>query len=224
MQKWQIDNRIWLAGGLVAVLILTAIAAGYGVGRVRGRTQPADPTVAAVAAQPVGEALAQTPTAPPVTPATATQAAPPPTPTPAPITDLGTPTPAPASALSAAQMAQAYAESAVLALNDIPGLDFTSTRAASLLRRLAQEQGLIFVPVSFAELSGDTWAVLAAPRTSAGEPLPVLLWRDTRDLSRIHGQVLGDNLDAAAWGAGRDQGRVVDDGLGYSVLLVARSG
>ncbi len=223
VQKWRIDNRIWMTGGLVAVLILTAIAAGFGLGSMRGRTAPAPtatfmapPTVLPTTAAASGDlptvapdASAPTAVIPESTPA----------PTPAPTSP-----PAPVGALSPNQMAQAYADSAALALNDIPGLDFTSTRAASLLRRLAQEQGLVFVPISFAELAGESWAVLAAPRTPAGEPLPILLWRDARDRSVIHSQVVADMLDAPDWAMGLAQGRIVTAGQGYAVLLIAKPG
>ncbi|MBW7885384.1 MAG: SH3 domain-containing protein [Caldilineaceae bacterium] len=199
--------------GLLAIFLFV-VAFQLGVNQGLSRAQTAVTTAEALRA-----AFAATSTATP----TAT-----PTNTPAPTftpTATLTPTPTPATP---AEWAQRYFDVALQGLGTLSLLDFSPTRAASLLQRLAQEQGMIFVPVSYTELSREPWAAFVSPRTPAGTPLPMLFWRSVGD-ERIQGQLLMDAVASVAGNgytplmAGLSHGVMRSDPLGRNhILMVER--
>ncbi|NJN83101.1 MAG: hypothetical protein HC802_12990 [Caldilineaceae bacterium] len=96
-----------------------------------------------------------------------------------------------------------------------PGLDFDPSRAESLLRSVAQEQLLIFVPAAYAQLDAEGWAALVTPRTENGETLPVLFWQDASDGNRIRGQILLDAFSGVNRGRG---GAALLGGLQHGIM------
>ncbi len=116
--------------------------------------------------------------------------------TPAPtFTPTLTPTPT-ATPASPAEWAERYFDLAMQGLNTLAALDFTADRAASLAERLAQEQGLVFVPASYTQLSAEPWGAFVAPRTPDGTPLPMLFWRSEETGNQVEGQLLLDASQA----------------------------
>ncbi len=100
---------------------------------------------------------------------------------------------------------------------------------SALLRGVAQQQFLIFAPVSFSQLSENPWAALAVPRTPEGLALPMLFWQDANDQNRVRGQVLLDLFAGAETEAytalrpGIQQGLLRSDPQGrLHALLVER--
>ncbi len=175
-----------LVSSLLGLLILSTIVYLIGLTRGRGDVQIA---IATAQAQVQLAQLAATET--PSATATNTET---PTITPTPSetpTPTASPTPSPTPA-SPEEWAQRFRDQAVDGLNAISGLEFTSDRAAALLRAVAQQQFLIFAPVSFSLLSESPWSALVIPRTPDGKALPMLFWQDVNDQNRVRGQVLLD--------------------------------
>ena len=176
---------------LVGLLILSTIVYLIGLARGRGDVQVAVATAQAEA-QLAQLGATETPSATPTNTETPTIT---PTPSETP-TPTASPTPSPTPA-SPEEWAGRYRAQALDGLNAITGLDFTSERAAALLRSVAQEQFLIFAPVSYSQLSEAPWAALVVPRTPDGLALPMLFWQDANDQNRVRGQLLLDALSGA---------------------------
>ncbi|MEZ4720132.1 MAG: hypothetical protein R2851_29220, partial [Caldilineaceae bacterium] len=223
---------------LIAVLItlLTTLAVTYIAGLARGRAQveaqvaALEATAAAERDVLLGAVLAPTATptdtsTPTNTPTPTNTATPAPTFTP---TATYTPTPLPASP---EEWAERFRQDATDALNSMTTLDFAPARAEALLRRVAQGQSLIYVPVSYALLREDPWAALVTPRTPDGKTLAMLFWRDPNAGNRFLSQPLGmlvSTTGAPDYGwlkAGISAGfmRNDDQGRNYA-LLVERPG
>ncbi len=206
-----------IAGALGLILFfLLVYVAGLTVGRGELRS------VKATAQAERLSVLIPTPT-PTETPTSTPTNTPTPTPTytPAPTltpTPTATPTPLPASVEEWAQRFQVRAESG---LNKITDLAFNPQRAEALVRRVAQEQQLIWVPVSYAQLSDAPWSALVTPRTPDGKVLPALFWQDPNDGDRIHSQLLLDLFYPA--GTSRDYSALTP-GLEYGVMRVDEQG
>jgi len=144
---------------------------------------------AASTAEAMRAALASTFT--PTASATATE-------TPAPtFTPTLTPTPT-ATPASPAEWAERYYNLMLEGLNTLSVLDFSPARADALAQRLAQEQGLTYVPASYFELSAEPWAAFVAPRTPDGVPLPMFFWRSVEIGNQVTGQILTDAVAALA--------------------------
>jgi hypothetical protein len=175
-----------LVSSLLGLLILSTIV--YLIGLARGRS---DVDMAVATAQAQMQLLqlgaTETPSATPTNTETPTIT---PTPSETP-TPTASPTPSPTPA-SPEEWAQRFRDQAVEGLNAISGLEFTSERAAALLRSVAQQQFLVFAPVSYSQLSNSPWAALVVPRTPDGLALPMLFWQDANDQNRLRGQVLLD--------------------------------
>lgn len=221
---------------LVAFLItlITILAVTYVAGLSRGRTQmqvEAEAQVVALAMTAeaernvlLGAVLAPTET-PTNTPTATDTATPAPTFTP---TATFTPTPLPASP---EEWADRFRQDATDALNSMTTLDFSPERAEALLRRVAQGQSLVYVPVSYALLREDPWAALVTPRTPDGKTLAMLYWRDPNAGNRFLSQPLGTLISPTSapdysWlksGISAGLMRSDDQGRNY-VLLVERPG
>lgn len=213
--------------GGVAVIALAVVSVAYVMGMASGRRIAANAFLTAEAKNLINmvATFTQTPTASPTATNTPTFTATPtftPTPTP-------TPTALPASP---AEWGERFRQLATDALNAIPERDFAPDRARALTQRMAQEQLLYFVPVSYFEISATPWAAVVTPRTPAGEALPVLFWREGNDSNRIHSQSLFAALAGSAQRAdfgtlyeGVDRGllRYDEQGRGH-LLLIQRAG
>lgn len=221
------QNRSRLYFFLTLVLaFLVVLTIAYLVGLARGRSNLED-AVATVQAQALLARIAATETPTPIPTETETPTITPtftntPTPTPSP-----TPSPTPASP---EEWAQRYLDLVLAGLNSIADLNFAPQRAEALLRRAAQQQFLLFAPVSYTELSQNPWAALVTPRTPAGEALPMLFWQDANDQNRLRGQILLDAFGSAQerdytlLRTGVQQGVMQSDSLGrLHALLVARA-
>jgi hypothetical protein len=192
-----------MEAALVSLLLIIFIAViAFQLGRSSGLDQ-AQQAAATAAAMQVTRAATFTPTSSAT--ATATE-------TPAPtFTPTLTPTPT-ATPASPAEWADRYFNLALAGLNTLAALDFTPARAADLSERLAYEQGLVFVPASYHELSSDPWAAFVTPRTPDGTPLPMLFWRSSETGNVVEGQLL---LDAVA--------TLTDPATGYTPLATGIS-
>ena len=173
-----------LVSSLLGLLIVSMIVYLIGLARGRGEIEVAVATAQAQM-QLAQLGATDTPSATPTQTETPTIT---PTPSETP-TPTASPTPSPTPA-SPEEWAQRFRERAVDGLNAITGLEFTSERAAALLRSVAQEQFLIFAPVSYSKLSDAPWAALVVPRTPEGQALPMLFWQDANDQNKVRGQVL----------------------------------
>ncbi len=213
------------AAGAGIILIIVALIVAYNAGLARGRLRVREELLA-VQAQLVAQ-LSATPTV--IDTPTPTETPTPsltPTPTWTP-TQTPTPTATPASPEEWAMRFRTLAEEG---LNTAGMEEFDNARAESLLRGIAQEQGLLFVPATYFELAGSPWAALVAPRTPSGEALPMLFWREPNDRNRVRSQDLLPVLSTSEAGvdyrtllAGVTYGAVRSDFLGrLHVLLVER--
>ena len=201
---------------MIAGLLLIFIAVlAYQLGRSSGLSQAQR---AATTAEAMRAAMAATFTATPT--ATATE-------TPAPtFTPTLTPTPT-ATPASPAEWADRYYLLASEGLSTLSALDFTPERAAALVERLAHEQGLVFVPASYYELSADPWTAFVSPRTPDGIPLPMFFWRSAETGNQVQGQLLSDSLTTLAGAdganpplaAGLSKGAAAVDALGIRYIL-----
>jgi hypothetical protein len=224
----------WIAGALGLILFLLIVyVIGLTVGRGELRSVKATAQAERLSVLIPTPTATETPTETPTPTLTPTNT---PTPTatytPAPTltpTPTATPTPLPASVEEWAERFQVRAETG---LNKITDLAFNPLRAETLVRRVAQEQQLIWVPVSYALLNDAPWSALAAPRTPDGKVLPVLFWQDPNDGDRVHSQLLldlfyppGTERDYGALAPGLEYGvmRTDDQGRNY-VLLLERPG
>ena len=206
-----------IAGALGLILFfLLVYVAGLTVGRGELRSVKATAQAQRLSVLVPTPTPTDTPTAtatPTPTPTATYTPAPTLTPTPTP-----TPTPLPASVEEWAERFQVRAEAG---LNKITDLAFNPQRAETLVRRVAQEQQLIWVPVSYALLNDAPWSAIAAPRTPDGKVLPVLFWQDPNDGDRVHSQLLLDLFYPA--GAARDYSALAP-GLEYGVMRVDEQG
>lgn len=219
-------QRLLLLGGIVAIA-LAALSVAYVFGVANGRRIAANAllTVEANNMLHVVATFTETPTAS-ATPTDTPTSTPTPTFTPTP-TPTETPLPA-----SLEEWSERFRQLATDALNAVSEGEFTADRARAVVQRMAQEQLLHFVPVSYYELDSSPWAAVAIPRTPEGKALPVLFWREVNDSNRIHSQSLfspaGSNSRASTGTlllAGIDQGllRFDEQGRGH-LLLIERAG
>ncbi len=89
------------------------------------------------------------------------------------------------------EWAQRYLANALEGLNTLAAARLQpGARPGAWCRRLAQEAGMSFVPVSYFELVAEPWAAFVAPRTPDGAPLPMLL------LAQRHGRQPGAGATA----------------------------
>lgn len=213
----QDKNKLYFFGS-VFLIALAALSFAYVMGLARGRRVAATAYLTAEAKNMLGAVA--TFTATPTASATATAT---PTNTPAPTstpTPTATPTPLPASP---EEWGQRFQTMATDGLNALAESDFNPDRALAVIQRMAQEQRLLFVPVSYFELAQTPWAALATPRTPDGKGLPVLFWREANDGNRIHSQLLLPELDGdyTAFAHGIDRGllRFDEQGRGHILLI-----
>ena len=137
-------------------------------------------------------------------------------------TATNTPTHTPTSTqtpASEAQWIERYQGRATEALNALTGVEFSSDRASILLRSIAQEHGLVFVPASFFQLEGDVWAAIAAPRTPNGRNHPIIFWQEPNDRNQIRSQLLFSELSALARQKNARDGAPDERDNGYTQLL-----
>ena len=106
-------------------------------------------------------------------------------------------------------------------LNAISAGDFSGERAESLLRGIAREQGLLYVPATYFQLDATDWAALVIPRTPVDEALPMLFWREPNDRNRIRSQDLLPVLSTTA--QGRDYSRLLA-GVSFGAMRSDRFG
>ena len=222
----QNHSRLYiLLSSFLGLLILLTIV--YLIGLARGRGETADAVATAQAQAMLQQILAtDTPSATPTHTDTPTI-----TPTPS---ETPTPTASPTSSPTPAspeEWAQRFLDLSAGGLNAIAGLEFTPERAEALLRAAAQQQFLIFAPVSYSTLNTDPWSALVTPRTPDGKALPMLFWQEPNDQNRVRGQLLLDlygeaaTRDYLALRPGVQQGLMRSDPQGrFHVLLVERPG
>ena len=218
---------------IIVALLCQIVIAGliYFVGRSRGRDTIVTAQLTAEAARYA--VLAATFTHTPTLVSTGTE-----TGTPLPTSTLtNTPLPSPtrtptttASPASPQERAERFYNVAIEGLNTIDGLAFSPNRAATLLRNVTQNQGLISVPASYVELQTRPWAALIIPQTEEGRTIPALFWREPSAGNQILGQLLYNDYtesktDKAPLLAGVDTSlwRTNAQGLTH-LLLVEKSG
>ena len=137
-------------------------------------------------------------------------------------TSTNTPTSTPTSTATPASEAKwiaRYQQRATEALNALTGVEFSSNRATILLRSVAQEHGLIFVPASFFQIEGEIWAAIAAPRTPNGRNHPILFWQEANDRNQIRSQLLFPELTTLARQKNARDNAPDDRDSGYTQLL-----
>ncbi len=216
-----------LISSFFGLLIILTVVYIVGLARGRGDLQEAVADAAATAqAQALLAQIVATPTPTPTPTLTQT-----PTVTPTP-SETPTPTPSPSPSPTPAspeEWAERFLQQSLNGLRALAGLEFTPERAEALLRNVAQQQYLIFAPVSHTTLSQQPWAALAVPRTPDGRALPVLFWQDPNDQNRVRGQLLLDQLSEPALRsyaelrAGLQHGVLRSDEQGrFHALLVER--
>lgn len=209
----------------LATLILMTIVYLVGLARGRGNVQDA---VATAQARSLLSQIVATDTPSPTPTHTETPTI---TPTPsATPTPTASPTPSPTPA-SPEEWAQRFLTQGVDGLNAIAGFEFTSERAEALLRSVAQDQFLIFAPVSYRLLANAPWSALVVPRTPDGKALPIVFWQEPNDQNRVRGQLLLDlfsPVDGRTYTAlrqGVQHGVMTADPQGrFHTLLVERAG
>jgi hypothetical protein len=216
---------------LVAIVVLAALlvlAVTYLAGLQRGNARVEQIQLTATADQ-VSQmsvrvaGLEPTPTPIPSATPTATNS-----PTPVPTltpTATFTPTPLPASL---EEWSARFQELSTAGLNSMTSLDFSPQRAQALLRRMAQAQSLVYVPISYNELSDAPWSALVVPRTPSGEAIPILFWQEPNAGNRVQSQLLlnlfplvDGKTDYTRLLGGLSQGAlsVDDEGLFYALLI-----
>ncbi len=212
--------------GIVVIAALFVLAVTYFAGFQRGniRVEQIQLTATAEQASQVSvrvETIEPTPT-PSDTPTPTSSPTPVPTLTP---TLTFTPTPLPASL---EEWSARFQEQSTAGLNSMTALDFSPQRAQALLRRMAQAQSLVYVPISYNELSSTPWSALVVPRTPNGEAIPVLFWQEPNAGNRVQSQLLlnlfplvDGRTDYTRLLSGLSQGSMVldDDGLFYALLI-----
>lgn len=216
-----------LISSFFGLLIVLTVVYIVGLARGRGDLQEAVEDAAATAqAQALLDQIVATATPTPTPTLTQT-----PTVTPTP-SETPTPTPSPSPSPTPAspeEWADRFLQQSLLGLNALAGLEFTAERAEALLRNMAQQQSLIFAPVSHFTLSEQPWAALAVPRTPDGRALPMLFWQEPNDQNRVRGQLLLDQFSEPALRsyaelrAGLQHGVMRSDEQGrFHALLVER--
>lgn len=222
----QNHSRLYiLISSFLGLLILLTIVYLIGLARGRGETSAA---IATAQAQAMLQQMVATDTATATPTHTETPTI---TPTPSETpTPTASPTPSPTPA-SPEEWAQRFLDQSANGLNLIAGLEFTPERAEALLRASAQQQFLIFAPVSYVTLNASPWSALVTPRTPDGKALPMLFWQEPNDQNRVRAQLLLDLFDTAegrdyqALRPGLQQGAMRGDPQGrFHALLVERPG
>lgn len=218
---WRNPQQRTLAMGALGAFLLLIFAYRIGIWRGRQLARLDLPSALAELATPLptGTLLAIVAPTPTLSPTV--------TPTPSP-TPTFTPTP---TAVSAAEWAERYRTQAQDGLNALLAADFSSQRAQTLLRNVAQDHDLVYVPLSYVEISGDRWVALVAPRTPQGQGLPVLFWQDPNSRNQIRSQLLfpllaqhppiisGQADDALLNGLAVDLLRTDEQGRAYLLLI-----
>ena len=217
---------------IIAFLVLVALIVVYNAGLARGRLRVRQEVLtlqaemaAVLSATPT---LTVTPTESPTPVPTATPTLSP-TPTPTPTPSLTpTPTTTPTSPEAWADRFRLLAEEG---LNNAALFGFTSEQAQALLQRIAQEQGLHYVPATYVALEGEPWAALVMPRTPQGQVLPILFWREPDDQNRVRSQLLVEEIATrngrtvyATLLGGVSRGLIREDFLGRLYLLLLERG
>jgi hypothetical protein len=218
----------------IGVLAVVALVIAYNAGQARGRLRVREELLTVQSEMMAILSATPTPTPVPLIPTdTPTPTFTPlPTATPTPTysptpTQSPTPTTTPASS---EEWAGRYLDLVEAGLNNGALVGFSGAQAETLMRGLAQEQGLVFVPASYYEVATSPWAALVVPRTPQGQLLPMLFWRDPNDQNRVRGQLLHNELaginpsqQVDALVAGLQYGTLRQDFLGrFRLLLVAR--
>ncbi len=212
----------------IGVLVVTTLIVAYNAGQSRGRqvmrAELLDEMMAILSATPTPQLVVLIPTNTPVPTVAPTETpvpteTPTPTTTPSPTPTLSptpshTPTPTTTPA-SPEAWAERYRGLVTDGLNSGSLLDFSPAQAEALLRGIAQEQGLAFVPAAYTLVSETPWAALAAPRTPQGLVLPMIFWRDANDQNRVRGQLLLDLLPARP---GTDRFDTLLGGVSFATL------
>ena len=219
------DRRRFQLAIVLAVVVLVGLIGSYNAGLARGRLHVRG-ELHTVQAQLVAQlsATPQVTDTPTVTPTPSPTLSPTPTWTPT-LTPTPTATPA-----SPEEWADRFRLLSAEGLNSIAPGDFSGERAETLIRSIAQEQGLLFVPASYFELTGEPWTALVAPRTPQGEVLPMVFWREPNDGNQVRSQDLlaqlstgSDGRDYRSFLGGASFGLVRSDVTGrLHLLLVER--
>jgi hypothetical protein len=219
----------------IGFLILVALIVSFNAGQARGRLRVREELLTVQSEMMI--ILSATPTntliplIPTDTPAPTYTSSPSPTPTPS-LTPTPTLSPTPTTTPSSPEeWANRYRLLVEDGLNSPALVGFTGMQAETLLRGLAQEQGLLYVPASYYEVRGAPWAALVVPRTPQGRVLPMIFWREPNDQNRVRGQLLhavlastGDDQSVRMLTGGLHYGTLREDFLGrLSLLLVERA-
>lgn len=226
-------QAIIVIGILAVVAMIVAYNAGLARGRLRVRQEfltvqaemmdllSATPTDTATAEATLTPTPSHTPT-PSATPTLS------PTPTNSPTPTLSpTPTATPASP---EEWANRYRDLVTAGLNSSTYVGFADAQAEALMRSMAQEQHLFFVPATYFPLQAETWAAVVAPRTPQGQVLPMLFWREPDAQNQVRSQLLVDVLSpsgAPSYSAllgGLSHGILREDFLGRLHLLLIERG
>ena len=181
---WRDPRRRTLALGALGACLLLFLTYRVGIWRGRRLAQRDLPTALTELATPLptGAQLAIVAPTPTLSPTV--------TPTPSP-TSTFTPTP---TAASNAEWAERYRTQAQDGLNALLAADFSNERAQTLLRNMAQDHALVFVPLSYTEIEDAHWMALVTPRTPQGQALPMLFWQDPNSRNQIRSQLLSPLL------------------------------
>ena len=196
----QDKRRLYLINFVAGIFVLASLAfILYRVGTQGGETRADSDFQTRIAQLPAAEKTAQLAVVAEGAASAATDAAT--------LADTATPTPSPtdrptptqtSTPASVAEWTERFRTRATDGLNALIGSDFTADRAEPLLRRLAQDHGMVFVLASYFELDANGWAALVVPRTQEGETLPILFWRDPNDQNRVRSQLLQTRLVESA--------------------------
>jgi hypothetical protein len=216
---------------LIGILAVVALIVAFNAGQARGRLRVREELLtvqaemmAILSATPTETLVPLVPTNSP-TPTFTSSPSPTPLPTDTPTPTLSpTPTTTPASPEA---WAERYRQLAEAGLNSAALVGFSGAQAETLLRGLAQEQELLFVPAAYYELAAAPWAAFVAPRTPQGQVLPMIFWREPDDQNRVRGQLLhtviageDGNEDLSALMGGLRYGTIRQDFLGRLFLLL----
>jgi len=217
---------------VIGILAVVALIVAYNAGLARGRLRVRQEFLT-VQAEMMAQ-LSATPTDTPIPEATLTPT-PSPTPTASPTpTNSPTPTLSPTPTVtpsSPEEWAGRYRDLVTAGLNSSAYVGFSDAQAEALMRNIAQEQGLFFVPATYFSLQADPWAAVVSPRTPQGQVLPMLFWREPDAQNQVRSQLLVNALsrtrDTPSYDAllgGLSHGVLREDFLGRLHLLLIERG
>jgi len=177
--------------GAVALVMLFAflVFLFYNIGLSQGRLQEGEPvTDTAVALRPVttGTTVPPSPTPVPPSPTLAP-------PTPAPST--ATPTTTPDVSLLADEKIDHFVERAAAALS-LLAVDVRPLAAETILRVLAQDEGLSGQLLSLTAVSGDRWAGVLSVQDGGNPAHPLFFWEESPGAATVYGQRMDTLLSA----------------------------